>query len=510
MKLGKEDRLYYLAEDLLSGALQVGYENLSGEYGYYDQGGATITISRALMGGGKEGSAKLAAALAHEGTHAYGNRVEGLAHMEALGTYSDIVAMFKLKGDASFASEMLSGVMAAENWSENTGDRDYWKFDAEKKQWSWDKDFDFTVGEHKISAENMQQYIAAQKAAAAIAGTFNLSVGSGEKPGVYIRSAGKRESNGYTALFDAFILSGGDVLAQYDRFLDGTGHFADASVQAKTMIAGDITQDGIDKMNAALYAAQESGLLKGNSAISIDTSNLIGQGTTDIPYFSIAGKINTKGEPFVNITSYDKWRINDKSMAGINGNYVINEFSPYSHEGLDGVGSGNIVASLEGNVYLKYLRAEGLQINLESSIGTFNTGHAGLESIKQYFNLFSSAGTALNYQNGSYKLSGIKAGTVIGYIGNTGINSTGAHAHMALNGKGAPFADIFNNSYYSRYLVPTPYAKYMSGYSDKNYFNNPRLWENVRQYGRVRPDLFNYNDFYKAHYIESFYTKYPE
>ena len=26
----------------------------------------------------------------------------------------------------------------------------------------------------------------------------------------------------------------------------------------------------------------------------------------------------------------------------------------------------------------------------------------------------------------------------------------------------------------------------------------------------MRPDLFNYNDFYKAHYIESFYTKYPE
>ena len=79
------------------------------------------------MGGGKEGSAKLAAALAHEGTHAYGNRVERLAHMEALGTYSDIVTMFQLKGDAGFASEMLSGVTAAENWSENTGDRDYWK-----------------------------------------------------------------------------------------------------------------------------------------------------------------------------------------------------------------------------------------------------------------------------------------------------------------------------------------------------------------------------------------------
>lgn len=486
MKLGKEDRLYYLAEDLLSGALQVGYENLSGEYGYYDQGGATITISRALMGGGKEGSAKLAAALAHEGTHAYGNRVEGLAHMEALGTYSDIVAMFKLKGDASFASEMLSGVMAAENWSENTGDRDYWKFDAKKKQWSWDKDFDFTVGEHKISAENMQQYIAAQKAAAAIAGTFNLSVGSGEKPGVYIRSAGKRESNGYTALFDAFILSGGDVLAQYDRFLDGTGHFADASVQAKTMIAGDITQDGIDKMNAALYAAQESGLLKKNPNSSKDFSRIINLGQVLIPVELGHDQISH------DISSLFGYRVID-TKRGLT-----------FHSGIDlrGISDSNIIAGVNGeSSELKYDSIYGLNVTERFSLNnrSYKNILSHLEKIptlESYFINFSTEGISLRKN----RLEGLTAGTVIGNIGHTGY-SFGDHLDWRTfeNGKLVnPLKSTLYGDYLSNKATITYEAIKLSGYTTgtmdnifykniKDYFYNSRdtnfIWNFYNRWG---------------------------
>ena len=264
-------------------------------------------------------------------------------------------------------------------------------------------------------------------------------------------------------------------------------------------------------MNTALYTAQNSGLLVKNDPLTIETSNLIGTGTTNAPYFPLAG-YGTKN-PYVKITSYEGWRLVDSEMAAIpSGNYVLNEFSPYYHQGWDGVGSGNIVASLNGGLYLDYLNAEGFQVNNTTELGTFNTSHASANTIDQYFSLLGQSGVDMTYSGGKYSLSGINAGTVIGYMGNTGANTTGAHAHMSLNGSGNQFASVFNQGYYFNkdYFWEDSYAANMSGYQNTIYFDNTELFNKVENYAKDNPLLFNYNDFYQQHYFEKFYSRYPE
>ena len=74
----------------------------------------------------REVSAKLATVMSHEGTHYNGNRVEAIAHLAGAETYSQLNEMFKLQADTSFSMKMLSGIMDADNWKENTGDVDHW------------------------------------------------------------------------------------------------------------------------------------------------------------------------------------------------------------------------------------------------------------------------------------------------------------------------------------------------------------------------------------------------
>ena len=118
----------------------------------------------------------------------------------------------------------------------------------------------------------------------------------------------------------------------------------------------------------------------------------------------------------------------------------------------------------------------------------------------------------MTYDNGHYQLNGIQAGTIIGYTGNTGSASTGAHTHMSLNGSGTAFANIFNdNNYTSNYNI-TPYAQYMSNYQFPSMNNQPVLWQNVQNYANQRPDLLNLHDFTMNNsedYMSLFWNKYP-
>ena len=147
-------------------------------------------------------------------------------------------------------------------------------------------------------------------------------------------------------------------------------------------------------------------------------------------------------------------------------------------------------------------------------IQTFNTSHASANTIDQYFNLFGQEGINMSYANDTYSLNGLQAGTVIGYIGNTGANTTGAHAHMSLNASGVQFASVFNQDYsfslgYNSFF-PDSYAANMSGYQNTIYFDNTELFNKVENYAKDNPLLFNYNDFYQQHYFEKFYSRYPE
>ena len=313
--------------------------------------------------------------------------------------------------------------------------------------------------------------------------------------------------------------SGIDGIKAYEEFIANTEGFADASINAQQLKdainAGNPREINqyLTQMNTALYAAQNSGLLVKNDPLTIDTTNLIGTGTTSSPYFPLAGYGTEK--PYVKITSYEGWRLVDSEMAAIpSGNYVLNEFSPYYHQGWDGVGSGNIVASLNGGLYLDYLNAEGFQVNNTTELGTFNTSHASANTIDQYFNLLGQSGINMDYNNGTYLLNGLQAGTVIGYMGNTGANTTGSHAHMSLNASGVQFASVFNQDYsfslgYNSFF-PDSYAANMSGYQNTIYFDNTELFNKVENYAKDNPLLFNYNDFYQQHYFEKFYSRYPE
>ncbi|GEM_PF-1159817 len=53
--------------------------------------------------------------------------MEGLAHMQAAGTYDTINRMFGLESNTDFSNEMIDGILDSRSWVENTGDTDYWK-----------------------------------------------------------------------------------------------------------------------------------------------------------------------------------------------------------------------------------------------------------------------------------------------------------------------------------------------------------------------------------------------
>ena len=298
---------------------------------------------------------------------------------------------------------------------------DYWKLEQREDGsfgWAWDGDFDFNInGIGKISAEKMKAYSNTYEAI--LDGETVITDGS--------ITSEKMALNTIAVLFNEAENN------SFMQFISETEGFADASIAAK-QLKNILNQKEINpreinqyltQMNTALYAAQNSGLLVKNDPLTIETSNLIGKGTTSSPYFPLAG-YGTEN-PYVKITSYEGWRLVDSEMAAIpSGNYVLNEFSPYYHQGWDGVGSGNIVASLNGGLYLDYLNAEGFQLNNTTELGTFNTSHASANTIDQYFSLLGQSGINMNYNNGTYLLTGLQAGTVIGYMGNTGANTTGA------------------------------------------------------------------------------------
>lgn len=88
---------------------------------------------------------------------------------------------------------------------------------------------------------------------------------------------------------------------------------------------------------------------------------------------------------------------------------------------------------------------------------------------------------------------------VIGRMGNTGANSTGAHAHMSVNGRGDLFAEKFNQPLYKNSFQTDDYALYMSVYENKSFSDNLQLWSNVKKFSEARPDLLDFDDFKKQH-----------
>ena len=132
-----------LANDIWNEQIGVDYADIAG-YGLYKVGEKSITLNSDLLGGGLEESAKLATVLSHEGTHLYGNRIEGIAHFHGATTYMQLLDQFKLAGDETFAGEIMAGLTDPSSWVENTGDEDWWKLNL-KGEIEWDGSRDLNV-----------------------------------------------------------------------------------------------------------------------------------------------------------------------------------------------------------------------------------------------------------------------------------------------------------------------------------------------------------------------------
>ena len=232
-----------LAKDIWNEKLAVEYGNTGNDYGNYTLGQNKIVLSETLLGGEREASAKLATVMSHEGTHYYGKRVEALAHLAGAETYAQINQKFNLQADTSFSMEMLSGIMNADNWKENTGDVDHWTFKQNNDGsygWQWDNDFDFSIGDKTITAEEMKRIITSQKVLENQSFLTNLGLGdlyqSKDKQATFISLMPSESTQAQNEMFNSFIQAGGvDGIKAYEEFIANTEGFADASINAQQL-----------------------------------------------------------------------------------------------------------------------------------------------------------------------------------------------------------------------------------------------------------------------------------
>ena len=141
------------AKAIWSDKLNVRYDSISGDNGYYNRDNPNeVVISSAFLGGGKDEAAKLATVLSHEGTHYTGNRIEAVAHQTGLKTYGELTSMFSLTADRGFAQDMIAGIMSAGSWTANTGNTDLWALKVKGgRVWGeWDGTNDITLPDGRV------------------------------------------------------------------------------------------------------------------------------------------------------------------------------------------------------------------------------------------------------------------------------------------------------------------------------------------------------------------------
>lgn len=263
----------------------------------------------------------------------------------------------------------------------------------------------------------------------------------------------------------------------------------------------------LTQMQSALYAAQESGLIIKN-AVEIDETGLIGEGTSESPYVAARGYGNGEvtitswpGARFVTDGFYNALQRSEvesgaRSQQWLDMNYPRQGFARDVHQGADLVGSGDIVASVNGGLRLQYTNdGYGLQSLIASTANPttgFFSAHMGSGNVMNYLQLFGSSGTSLQNIDGSFIMNGIQAGMNIGQQGSTG-TSTGNHIHseirVGLDGNpwGEPEIEQWNQMFnenesynYANSFNVTYYALPFTGYEGTNY-TDPRLWNSLHE-----------------------------
>jgi hypothetical protein len=246
-----------LAKDIWDDIIKARYEELGtdkdGEIlGKYVHGsGSEILLDKDLLEGGREGSAKLAAVMAHEGTHLTGNRYEGIAHLQGNSTYESIKAIFGLQGDSEFSGNMIAAILNPESWTRNTGDVDNWinvKGDQKDidafKQFIYEKTgYTISVGaKGGVSIENSNSYIGDQT----VAGVFLQAVTDDSYTIDYEIVNGIKE-----VFFDAFGLGPEYNAPDHPRF--DIGDFFSANKTEEKFATAALLHTLVEQMYAKTY-----------------------------------------------------------------------------------------------------------------------------------------------------------------------------------------------------------------------------------------------------------------
>jgi hypothetical protein len=128
-----------LARAIKDRKINVNYDKTmaSTELGQYDKSSPNlISVNAQYLGNGKLSAADIATILSHEGTHVYGNQVEGVAHVAAAETYAELAKKFGVS-DATISAQILAGLSNPASWTKvDTGNVDNWSL-AQNSDGGW-------------------------------------------------------------------------------------------------------------------------------------------------------------------------------------------------------------------------------------------------------------------------------------------------------------------------------------------------------------------------------------
>ncbi|MEE1211853.1 MAG: M23 family metallopeptidase [Treponema sp.] len=446
----KNETAIKASKDVWDEKVKVEYGDTGSDFGNYTIGDDKIRLSTALLGGGREGSAKLAAVMSHESTHYYGERREAMAHLNGLDTYSQINKLFKLKGDSTLSNEMLAGVLNAENWKENSGDVDHWtmmKDGSLKKDndgWLRDEDGMYINSDGSRTTWRTEKTLGAKGIETGLLNILYPDEGSGYGK-KYADFTSEQKDEAQKLMHDSGMkMEDGDKytanwINDNENHIIKTGKYMDI---AGDTVATPVFMQAMDgKSDSIIFGNFLDKTLANLSMIGKDYAGRFNEFVDAKREF-----INNRSDVITpDANTVWKQGFGPSNILDNNGNIIYK----------DGIHKGGDIAALEGTpVYNEF----GGRVVFEK----FNTTSSGysvaLEYGFEFQNSFYSMGLASQYMHfnsespiaaGSY----VTAGTQIGNVGHTGAVSgnPGNHLHYQLMG--------LNYNGIQNYTEPEAYKK---------------------------------------------------